>query len=224
LSDKFSYDAEHEDTHTILEAMIIKKYLGQQKQKIEIDLKRMENTPKFLNAFPQSPIEQIETNVCMQLLRYESITHYELSLSKEETKNDEIICIESLKLSVLAKSCICPGLVVMITNLIKSSGEPYPELNQKKDDPDYNWLHSYWTGKGFEIYRVPIPATFVDKSFCDIASDVYKNTTLLLFAVEIEVNNKPSGEILLNPGNYKLPKPLSKHNRYDYYGYLVADG
>ena len=31
LSDKFSYDAEHEDTHTILEAMIIKKYLGQQK-------------------------------------------------------------------------------------------------------------------------------------------------------------------------------------------------
>lgn len=52
LSDKFSYDAEHEDTRTILEAMIIKKYLGQQKQKIEIDLKRMENTPKFLNAFP----------------------------------------------------------------------------------------------------------------------------------------------------------------------------
>lgn len=40
LSDKFSYDAEHEDTHTILEAMIIKKYLGQQKKKIEDDVKR----------------------------------------------------------------------------------------------------------------------------------------------------------------------------------------
>ena len=28
LSDKFSFDAEHEDTHTILEAMIIKNYLN----------------------------------------------------------------------------------------------------------------------------------------------------------------------------------------------------
>jgi hypothetical protein len=27
LSDKFSFDAEHEDTHTILEAMIIKDYI-----------------------------------------------------------------------------------------------------------------------------------------------------------------------------------------------------
>ena len=28
LSDKFSFDAEHEDTHTILEAMVIKNYLN----------------------------------------------------------------------------------------------------------------------------------------------------------------------------------------------------
>jgi hypothetical protein len=28
LSDKFSFNAEHEDTRTILEAMIIKKYLS----------------------------------------------------------------------------------------------------------------------------------------------------------------------------------------------------
>lgn len=28
LSDKFSFDADHNDTNTILEAMIIKKYLG----------------------------------------------------------------------------------------------------------------------------------------------------------------------------------------------------
>lgn len=40
LSDKFSYDAEHEDTQTILGAMIVKGYLGQQKKKIEDDVKR----------------------------------------------------------------------------------------------------------------------------------------------------------------------------------------
>jgi hypothetical protein len=73
LSDKFSFDAEHEDTHTILEAMIIKDYI----QKKEI-----------------SKFEQCNTFVCMQLLRPESIIHYELSLNKEEIKNDQIICIE----------------------------------------------------------------------------------------------------------------------------------
>jgi len=33
LSDKFSFDADQQDTHTILEAMIIKKYLNKMKQK-----------------------------------------------------------------------------------------------------------------------------------------------------------------------------------------------
>lgn len=39
LSDKFSFNAEHEDTKTILEAMIIKKYLGNLKKKNQLALK-----------------------------------------------------------------------------------------------------------------------------------------------------------------------------------------
>ena len=37
------------------------------------------------------------------------------------------------------------------------------------------------------------------------------------------MNGKQSGEILLNPGDYKLPKPLSKKYRYQYFGYIIAD-
>ena len=121
LSDKFSYDADQQDSHTILEAMLIKKYLSKQKKKGGNN----------------------STMVCMQLLRYQSITHYELS-NYEETKNDRIVCIESLKLSLLAKSCLCPGLVVLITNLIKSSldsNEIDMFLDEKKDDPNYQWLY-----------------------------------------------------------------------------------
>ena len=204
LSDKFSFDAENEDTHTILEAMVIKNHLAQVK-------KANENN------------EGAMTNVCMQLLRPESITHYELSLSKDETKNDQIVCIESMKLSLLAKSCICPGLVVLITNLIKSSMEPDEEVMEKKDDPNFSWLHNYWLGKQYEIYKIRIPDSKADCRFCDIASNVYKDTGLLLFALEIVVNDKQNGDILLNPGNYKLPKPFSKVNVYKYYGYIIAD-
>jgi hypothetical protein len=60
-------------------------------------------------------------------------------------------------------------------------------------------------------------------------NDVYNEHGLLMFALEIVVNKsdgnakqRDSGTILLNPGNYKLPKPFSKNNKYKYYGYLIA--
>jgi hypothetical protein len=71
----------------------------------------------------------------MQLLKPESITHYELSFSKEEIKKDQIICIESMKLGLLAKSCLCPGLVALVTNLIKSSMEPPEDLEERASSP-----------------------------------------------------------------------------------------
>jgi hypothetical protein len=45
---------------------------------------------------------------------------------------------------------------------------------------------------------------------------------LLLFALEIVINDQKSGDILLNPGQYKLPKPHSSSNKYTYFGYIVA--
>jgi hypothetical protein len=115
LADKFSPDHDVEDTHTILQAMFIKTYLETlKKEEDEISKKDEDGPPPPL--------------LCMQLLAPDSLTNYEMSLSQELTKNDQIVCIESTKLSLLAKSCLCPGLVVLITNLIKSSGEINPEV------------------------------------------------------------------------------------------------
>ena len=50
-----------------------------------------------------------------------------------------MVCVDELKLSLLAKSCLCPGLVAMISNLITSSGEPKADLESK-------WLEEYWKG------------------------------------------------------------------------------
>lgn len=43
-----------------------------------------------------------------------------------------------------------------------------------------------------------------------------------MFALEIVVNDKPSNEILLNPGNLKLPRPISSSIQYKYFGYIIA--
>lgn len=36
---------------------------------------------------------------------------------------DQLLCIEELKLAILAKSCLCPGFSTLISNLVESSSE-----------------------------------------------------------------------------------------------------
>ena len=127
-----------------------------------------------------------------------------------------------MKLSLLAKSCLCPGLVVLVTNLIKSSSisqEKIDDLHSKNQ----NWLSDYCEGKKYEIYRVEIPSFLFGQEFCQISNKVYDYSSLILFALEIVVNDRQSGEILLNPGSYKLPRPHSQSMRYTYFGYIIAD-
>ena len=72
--------------------------------------------------------KNLNVNICMQLLKPESNLNYHLSLDKEVVKKDQIVCIEQIKYSLMAKSCLCPGLVTLISNIIQSSGEPNDEL------------------------------------------------------------------------------------------------
>ena len=44
-----------------------------------------------------------------------------------------------MKFSLMAKSCLCPGLVALITNLIKSN-ESKPGLAEGKDNQNSVWL------------------------------------------------------------------------------------
>ena len=74
-----------------------------------------------------------------------------------------------MKLSLLAKSCLCPGLVVLVSNLIKSSStseKTIEELNSK----DQKWLADYCEGKKYEIYRVEIPSFYAGQEFCKISN------------------------------------------------------
>jgi len=65
-------------------------------------------------------------------------------------------------------------------------------LEEKKNDLNYQWLYEYWEGKKFEIYRISIPSNYADRKFCEIANDIYKETGLLLFALEVVVKKRDS--------------------------------
>lgn len=172
LCNKQSSDANEEDAKTILQAMFIKKYL----------------------KHARAP----HVKVCMQILRPEGKTHYYLSLNKQ-TKSDQVLCVEELKLSLLAKSCLCPGLVSFVANLIASSGEP-----PKRSENDNEWLEDYWHGKGYEIYKVHLASEFHGEKFAWVASKIYKKFRAILFALELGTGDNT--RIYTNPGDYTLPK------------------
>lgn len=101
-------------------------------------------------------------------------------------------------MSLLAKSCLCPGLITVISNLITSSGDP--------PDPEtlpFNWLHQYWTGQGFEIYKTNLPVYFRDKTFSHSVLLIYREFEAVLFGIELITNG--NSRIYLNPGNMRLP-------------------
>ena len=195
MCNNLTSDPSKEDANTILQTMVIKKYL------------KMHPNSAWM--------------VRLQLLNPESIMHYELSLNKE-TKNDQIVWIENLKLSLLAKSWTTPGLISLISNLIKSCDEP-PEQSKLPKGREWEWLSEYWEGKSYEIYRVQIPKETMEKKFNEISNYVFKNYKCILFALEIVEYEKDNGPIMLNPGTYSN-KMLSKTKvKFKYYGYMIAD-
>jgi hypothetical protein len=195
MSNNLTSDPAKEDANTILQAMVIKKHL-----------KQYEHSRCLLR---------------LQLLKPESIMHYELSLNKE-TKTDQIVCIENMKLSLLAKSCTTPGLISLVSNLIKSCDDP-PDPSKLPKEREWEWLTEYWRGKSYEIYRVLIPKSTLDKSFNELSNYIYKNYKYTLFAIEIVEMDKESGPIMLNPGTFNNQDLAGSKAKFRYYGYLIAD-
>lgn len=181
LCNKQSGDATEEDAKTILRAMVIKKYL------------KMHNAANAVR-------------LCMEILRPEGKTHYYLSLNRQ-TRADQVICVEELKLSLLAKSCLCPGLVAMISNLITSSGEP-------KTDIDIKWLEEYYKGKQFEIYKTFLASKYLGKTFSSVAEKIYRDFRAIIIAIEIELAD--STRIFPNPGDFIIP------TNHRVTGYIIA--
>ncbi|MCQ2815745.1 MAG: calcium-activated potassium channel [archaeon] len=135
-------------------------------------------------------------HLCMQLNKPESNCHYFntlQSLYKKKMKTDQLIIIESLKMNLLSKSCLTPGIMALITNLVISSGDS----NKSKGDAE--WLKEYREGRGHEIYRILLPPFLKNKTFLELVDYVYGQAQAIVFALEIELG---SGSVVkLNPSN-----------------------
>lgn len=133
--------------------------------------------------------------VCIQLLKPES---KRLFYSVHDPHYlDQVICIDELKMLLLSKNSICPGVITIISTLITSEK---PNLYSGKEGgdgiaEDCKWLRDYCAGLQNEMYRVPLlPKTFAGLCFSFIAQQV---ESILTAAVQ------EPGFHLIRPGDYR---------------------
>ena len=122
LTNKYTADSYSADHKNILTGLAIKKYVHHYTGGSNIRL-------------------------IMQLIKPDSKNHFYSSLNMKS--NDQLIVIEEIKMNLLAKSCLSPGIISMLSNLTASVGD-----NDHEEDKE--WLKEYSTGMGHEIYRTDI--------------------------------------------------------------------
>lgn len=162
LCNKQTDDSNAEDSKTILQAMAIRKYLVQ-------DEESSKNKDKIN-----------ETKMLIQLLRPESELHFSLSISKK-SYCDQILCIDELKLSLLAKSCLCQGIIALISNLIMTSN--LENVNPRISESN-KWLDDYKKGKGYEIYKIQLDY-FRGYKFGEVVDLIYNEKRIILFGLNV---------------------------------------
>ena len=186
LTNKLTRSPDEEDASTILRALSVKRYV---QQKAHIDIQ-----------------------TCLQLILPESKKLY-MSTAENASRVgvNQIVCIDEIKMNLLAKSCLCPGTSTMLCNLISSSGyEP--------DDDEEAWVKEYCEGCGYEIYRVPLSPAFEDITFLKAAQIVYDNAGCLMFALELNPARAES-RVILNPGRFIIPNV----REMDVHAFVIAE-
>lgn len=227
LCNKQTDDSTAEDSKTILQAMAIRKLFNTNEnnnptvhstlgptsvQSSTTNLFNINNN-QASNLMIYQNKDVKETKMLIQLLRPESELHFSLSISRNKNI-DQILCIDELKLSLLAKSCLCQGIIALISNLITTSNTYTNEGFLE----NHKWMEEYSKGMSYEIYKVSLEA-FRGEKFNELVCKIYKEKDVILFGINIEDKNDGHSLVLLNPSDFCLPYA----NDINVYGYLFAE-
>ena len=188
--------------------------------------KKMEDFSNIMKAFSIKKYHQMywkekEENIriCIQLLLPETKEMCFSSLVSEDeinSGNTQIICVEEIKLQLLSKSCLCPGITTIVASLITSKKPTVEENFELLSFRHYNWIREYLNGIQQEIYFVKIKAELMHNlKFIDIVKLIYKVSGLVVIGIDVILDDfKPL--VCLNPSNYLI-------SPFDTLIYILAD-
>ncbi|KNC47153.1 uncharacterized protein AMSG_03581 [Thecamonas trahens ATCC 50062] len=103
---------------------------------------------------------------------------------------DVILCVDEIKMGLLAQSCLAPGLCTLITNLVRS----YSDVGGTA-----GWTHEYTYGISQEVYVEVAAPRLSGLTFAAAAAAIYAELSAITFAVFVYVRGQP--QVWLNPGH-----------------------
>ena len=240
LCNKQTDDSSAEDSKTIIMAMAIKKFFSvdngsdynevyknqaantlyqtkslmyQDKENTLQNFTTNKNNDINNNIIKEEENDDISSRLIIQILRPESEHSFALSVSNKKA-NDQIVCIDELKISLLAKSCMCKGIISLISNLVITNNF---DEEMEKEFGKLQWIEEYKNGKDYEIYKIPLEHSRGYK-FIQIADKIYNEKKTILFGLNIEDKSTNINIVLLSPMDFILP---IKKDVY-VYGYILA--
>ena len=180
LANKLSTKPKEEDAKTIMKALTIRKH-----------------------SYRYGINDNL--NIYMQLLLPETKKMYFSALTKDSETHDQIICVEEIKLQMLGKSCVCPGINTIIASLTTSNK---PTVNDDLGESAEEWHKEYLEGLGTEIYNITLKAELLHGlTFNDLTKIVYELTGLAVIGIDV-VFEYLEPFVCLNPSAYVI-KPFN---------------
>ena len=236
LCNKQAADSSAEDTKTIIMAIAIKNFFSMNRDnklynKINknalIQTNKLLRTSTFqsksgrrskpslkpITKIKNDDEDKIPSKLIIQLLKPESVQSFSLLISGKKS-DEQIVCIDQLKISLLAKGCLCKGIISLISNLIITNNfdESVEEQLGK-----LTWIEEYKNGKDYEIYKIPLDYLRGYK-FNIVVEKIYNEKKTIIFGLNIEDKETKKNIVLLSPMDFILPVSKS----VNIYGYLLA--
>ena len=205
LASKFTHNAQAQDAMTILRTLAIKRFLVKCKAREGTGEGEAAAAAAAAGGVVLSRPRSSEINVAMyvQLVEEQSrgLLHSATSESlhrfdQAARRSTHIVCVNRMKLELLAKSCVCPGLTAFVWNLVASQAEMTGKL--------LPWQKEYAHGCEYEIYRVPLTDAFSGHLFSAVAKIVLEEANITVFAIEVAPLGAPP-RVILNPGLWPIP-------------------
>jgi len=248
LASKNSTMTGMEDAMTIMQALNIKRYVSTTKPGTSIfmliQLLRPENKEHLVGSstkdlFLLSQISKDEKGKLKDGSNDDSSrspslkqasTNHQSMFGKELYLDDTdfVDCIDETKLHLLAKGCICPGLMTLISNLSSSGIEDLIDQERfsyqdaknavKRLDLMDEWEREYIKGSSKEIYCVPMSNEYEGLDFMDVCRIIYRVYGLVMLGLEIHpISSKP--KIVINPFGFDIPDVY----KYHVHAIVIAD-
>ncbi|KAJ1956072.1 hypothetical protein GGI12_005403, partial [Dipsacomyces acuminosporus] len=127
-----------------------------------------------------------------------------------EYLTDNVICVEELRLGLLAQSVMVPGFASLLQLLTTSIPEnTTDQLVRAAERFKQKWLAEYANSMSHEIYATRISSIFTGQKFQKVAQVIFQRTGATLFALRVPDRSEGAeafddGNVIINPVNYEL--------------------